>query len=69
MTLRIEEMKGFGSDLIKFLSQYKAEEIFRTCITCTYFENEICTKAKARPPAFIIVRGCEKYLDLDSIPF
>lgn len=69
MTLRIEEIKGFSGDLIQFLSKYKAEEIFRTCLTCTYFKDEICQKAKARPPAFIIVRGCEKYLDLDSIPF
>lgn len=37
--------------------------IGRSCIKCTQFEEstEICRLAGSRPPARIIVLGCEKY--------
>lgn len=53
------------------LDNYRAEDLFRTCISCMFFDdkNDFCRKAKAKPPAFIIVRSCEAYSDKDDIPF
>lgn len=43
---------------------------FQTCITCEYFnEQEICTVANQRPPAKVIVFGCDSWTDGDEIPF
>ena len=41
----------------------------RTCCNCLWFDDktEFCKPANARPPARVIVAGCEKYED--DIPF
>lgn len=47
--------------------------LFQSCIVCEYFqENEICKMFNVRPPARIIVFGCEKFKvtdDANDIPF
>lgn len=54
----------------EYLNKANAEDIFRTCLTCVYFEaNENCIKANKRPPAFVIVRGCDMYFDTQDVPF
>jgi hypothetical protein len=46
----------------------EAEGILRNCTTCFYWQDtsETCGLYKQRPPAKIIVNGCESY---DEIPF
>lgn len=48
--------------------------LFQSCIVCEHFgENEICAKYNVRPPARIIVFGCQNYEESshidDDIPF
>lgn len=48
--------------------------LFRSCIVCEHFgENEICSQYNVRPPARIIVFGCQSYEETshvdDDIPF
>lgn len=46
--------------------------IIQSCISCDHFrENygELCELAKVRPPARVIVFGCEKYADDQDVPF
>lgn len=43
-----------------------------SCVDCQHFrerEGEICTLVGRRPPARVIVNGCEAYKDEDDIPF
>lgn len=43
---------------------------FQTCIMCKKFnENEVCVKYNVRPPARIIVFGCQFFDDAGDIPF
>lgn len=38
-----------------------------TCLTCRYFKvDETCSEAGRRPPAEVIVFGCQRF---DDIPF
>ena len=42
----------------------------QSCINCDHFDkDEKCKLFDARPPAKIIVSGCEKWQDKDLIPF
>lgn len=48
--------------------------MFESCLVCEHFqENEICKMFNVRPPARIIVFGCEKFKESnnpdDDIPF
>ena len=43
---------------------------FQSCINCNFFsDKEICSIFNARPPAKVIVHGCERWEDKDEIPF
>ncbi len=43
---------------------------FQSCINCDHFtKDERCGLFNARPPAKIIVYGCEKWINKDAIPF
>jgi hypothetical protein len=60
-------------DIIKEVTH--TNMLFQSCIVCEHFqENEICKQYNLRPPAKIIVFGCDLYkepksnLD-DDIPF
>lgn len=57
--------------IVAALDKFKAEDLYKTCITCAYFDakEEKCMKVGVRPPAFIIVRGCEAYYNNSDIPF
>lgn len=43
----------------------------KSCINCTHFDEptETCKLFNARPPARVIALSCERYDDVDSIPF
>lgn len=46
------------------------DQVFRSCLNCEQFtadSSELCMLAKARPPAKVIVYGCQKWEA--SIPF
>lgn len=48
--------------------------LFQSCLVCEHFgENEVCKQFNVRPPARIIVFGCEKFEEGsnfdDDIPF
>jgi hypothetical protein len=43
---------------------------FQSCINCEHFtKDERCKLFNARPPAKIIVLGCEKWQDKNQIPY
>jgi hypothetical protein len=46
-------------------------DYFRTCITCQNWNNDLeeCGKFDMKPPASVIVDGCENYADFDPLPF
>lgn len=54
-------------------SQLNRQDIypFQSCLSCCNFREatEICKLANQRPPAKIIVFGCNSYCDKDEIPF
>lgn len=54
----------------RLLNVLHAEGCFQNCTKCFYWktEKEICNKFNQRPPARIIVKGCQ-YFELDEIPF
>lgn len=42
--------------------------LFQSCLICEFFqENEICKMFNVRPPARIIVFGCEKFKESDKL--
>ena len=43
----------------------------QACISCRNFDEptELCRLAGARPPARVIALSCERYDDIDEIPF
>lgn len=51
----------------------KRSDYFQTCITCEHWSEpkELCKKFNVRPPANVIVDGCDSYQDyqLSDIPF
>jgi len=53
-----------------FVQEMMELGMFRTCINCKHWidGNEICEKFNERPPAKVIVVGCEAHEDSD-IPF
>ena len=44
---------------------------FKSCINCNHFNDkkEICLLANSRPPAPIIVYGCDSHIEKNDIPF
>ena len=47
----------------------KLMNLTHNCTTCEHFAAEdICSLFKARPPASVIIKGCDKYKE-DEIPF
>lgn len=44
---------------------------FQSCLNCKLFneKQEICSKYNQRPPARVIVFGCNDYEDTSDIPF
>lgn len=63
--IRQEAMKNLASIISDFLME---KGFFTTCLNCAYWnrENEMCNYYKQRPPAKVIVVGCETHTD---IPF
>lgn len=42
--------------------------LFQSCLICEYFqESEVCKMFNVRPPARIIVFGCEKFKENDRL--
>ena len=45
----------------------------RSCLNCNYFsvEKEMCWKYNQRPPAKVIAKGCDAWIEYDGsdIPF
>jgi len=39
------------------------DQVFRSCLNCEHFDSglELCMLANARPPAQVIVYGCQKW--------
>ena len=54
-------------------AQFNRNDIypFQSCINCVNFveQTEKCTLAQQRPPARVIVFGCQCYVDNQEIPF
>lgn len=44
---------------------------YKSCLNCLAFHEptEICQRFKTRPPAKVIVHGCEWHEDTQDIPF
>lgn len=58
-------MKSRSKLELAILELIEREKVYRSCLSCHYFEEaaESCKLASARPPARIIVQGCDKYLE------
>lgn len=54
---------------ISFVELMVREGWFRSCLNCEFWQDkeEVCRKWKVRPPAKVIVTGCEDHSD--EIPF
>lgn len=48
---------------VPVLENLISDLVFRSCLNCENFDsqNEVCALAKARPPAKVIVYGCQKW--------
>lgn len=69
------------TELKKLLANLKNVDLYRSCITCSYFEGarninddhskqSRCAKHCGNPPSFIIANGCDDYVDYsDDVPF
>jgi len=47
-------------------------KVLTTCLNCKHWSNdanEYCILFNAKPPAKIIVFGCDNYMDIQEIPF
>lgn len=63
--VRQDGMNKLALIITEFLME---KGFFTTCLNCSYWDNqkEICQYYKQRPPAKVIVSGCETHTD---IPF
>ena len=45
-------------------------DVLKNCTKCIYwdFNNDMCGKFDVKPPATVIVKGCEHFMP-DDIPF
>lgn len=79
MSINLKGQSGYDrqiliSEFAKALGKVMRDEldrITRTCINCERFDqaNELCGIYSARPPAAVIVIGCERHKEIDDIPF
>lgn len=71
--LRFDAYYDLQSAVVKALNEVEEQNhIYRSCINCINFrehQNEICGLANQRPPAKVIVFGCQMWEDKDEIPF
>lgn len=44
---------------------------FQNCLSCCHFieQTEVCRQFNAKPPARVICFGCDKFEDVNQIPF
>ena len=55
---------------LAILDVLEKESPLQSCINCEHFQaDEKCKLFNARPPAKIIVYGCEKWIGKDEIPY
>jgi len=54
----------------RLLDACHAEGLFKNCTKCMHwnFPKDICIKYNEKPPATIIVKGCDSF-QLDEIPY
>lgn len=60
------------NDLVNAIAtQLERSYMYQCCLNCEHFKEktEMCLLANQRPPARVIVYGCNSWQDLDSIPF
>lgn len=64
------EAKDILTNIIKSAIEREHNYLYQSCINCEFFEkDETCFLVKKRPPAKVIVLGCERWMEKDSIPF
>lgn len=61
--------KELAEALSIFLDKYNADEFFVTCLSCVHWHKEVCLLNGQKPPAVVIIAGCECYCDKEEIPF
>lgn len=66
ITNRVDAMNTLALGFTEFLMD---NGYFTTCLNCDHWQDnpELCKKFNQRPPAKVIVVGCEEHSD--SIPF
>lgn len=42
-------------------------QMMPSCANCEHYKDEVCSKYNAKPPAVVIVQGCEQWEN--CIPF
>lgn len=70
--LRVDAIYDMRDAIVQALEILaKQNHIYKCCLNCEHFNQhqELCKLANARPPARVIVFGCELWEDQDGIPF
>jgi len=79
-TIRETALRELATDVLTAVARTFRAEMFRSCLTCAYFEGARsatddqfkpprCAKHCVNPPAFVIANGCVDYVDNDAVPF
>jgi hypothetical protein len=74
-TIRHFPFKDIGPELLKLMAYaFSVSDVRRNCTNCRHFDMslptlETCNKYKRRPPATVIVDGCDSHDDVYDIPF
>lgn len=65
-----KEKKAFNENVSNYQREVIHSLMWNSCINCGNFnkQNELCNKFSARPPAEIIVVGCDEYI-IDVVPY
>lgn len=70
--LRIDAQVELRAAIANWIeTTFRGEFPFQNCLNCLNFneKSEICKLYNAKPPARVIVYGCEKFDDISEIPF
>lgn len=67
-----EAGNALATALSDWLKEYGPVTLFRTCVTCTHMSVDgpaHCAKFGMTPPAAVITKACDEYVDNEEIPF
>jgi len=59
--------EGLSAAMSHWLNAIDPVDLWPTCFTCRNLanDNRTCSLFKAQPPVNVVVKGCDKYSDID----